>query len=70
MGEEGCISYGQSSLPFIPDIIQKAGIDFCQLKFAPRHSGRAYKLFVFIRDGKGRLASQVMNFYVELKNNK
>jgi hypothetical protein len=64
-GEAGTTTSPYASLPFIPNVIYNETDSTCRLRFADIHSNKAYKLFIFIRDGKGRMATQVMPLYVD-----
>lgn len=65
---EGLIDDGKHSLPYLPNIISDETLTSCKLSFNENHNGKSFRLFVFLRDSKNRIATENRPFKVELEN--
>lgn len=65
---EGLINDEEHSLSYLPDIISDETLTSCKLSFGEKHNGKSYRLFVFLRDGNNRIATENIPFKVDLEN--
>lgn len=65
---EGLINDEEHSLSYLPGIIFDETLTSCKLSFDEKHNGKSYRLFVFLRDGNNRIATENIPFKVNLEN--
>jgi hypothetical protein len=63
---EGLISDDSHSMKYIPGIIYEETATSCKLKFSDSQDEIAYKLYIILKDSKGRTATEVFPFRVSL----
>lgn len=56
---DGLVDDSNHSLSHLPGIIYDESLNSCKLRFNASHNGKAFRLYVFVRDGKGRIATEV-----------
>ncbi len=64
---EGLISDNSHTMKYIPGITYEETTTSCKLKFNDLQDEKTYKLYVILKDSKGRTATEVFPFRVSLK---
>ncbi len=64
---EGLISDNSHTMKYIPGMIYEETTTSCKLKFTEGMDEKAYKLYVIVKDTKGRTATEVFPFRVSLQ---
>ncbi|MDD2797696.1 MAG: glycoside hydrolase family 2 TIM barrel-domain containing protein [Bacteroidales bacterium] len=64
---EGLTSDNSHTMKYIPGIIYDETTTSCKLKFTENMDEKAYKLYVIVKDSKGRTATEVFPFKVSLQ---
>lgn len=61
---DGLINDGLHTMSYYPNIIYNETLTSCKLKFTEKESGRAFRLYIILKDSKGRISIEVFPFKV------
>lgn len=67
---EGLVDDSNHSLSYLPGIIYDESPESCKLRFTKIHNEKAFRLYIFVRDNKGMVATEVRPLKVKLNNEK
>jgi len=62
--KDGLINDGLHTMAYYPNIIYNETLTSCKLKFTEKESGTAFRLYIILKDSKGRVSIEVFPFKV------